>query len=123
MIEYAMIKNLNDSKQNAKDLAALFKGKLCVVNLIPYNETNCFSSSDTASINTFKDVLRSEGINVVQRHRFGDDIDAACGQLAAKIKNNHISKNVKKDVENKNKTNFFKPSNRGKPKVNRKKQR
>jgi 23S rRNA (adenine2503-C2)-methyltransferase len=84
MIEYAMIKDMNDSKKNATDLGVLVKGKLCVVNLIPYNETNRFSSSDTSAINRFKDVLKSEGINAVQRYRFGDDIDAACGQLAAK---------------------------------------
>jgi 23S rRNA (adenine2503-C2)-methyltransferase len=84
MIEYAMIKDTNDSKKDARDLAMLVKGKLCVVNLIPYNETNRFSSSDVSAINRFKDVLRSEGVNAVQRYRFGDDIDAACGQLAAK---------------------------------------
>ncbi|MBI4733874.1 MAG: 23S rRNA (adenine(2503)-C(2))-methyltransferase RlmN [Rubrobacteridae bacterium] len=84
MIEYAMLKDLNYSKKHAKDLATLLKGKLCVVNLIPYNETNKFSSSGISTINRFKDILRNEGINAVQRYRFGEDIDAACGQLAAR---------------------------------------
>jgi 23S rRNA (adenine2503-C2)-methyltransferase len=96
MIEYAMIKDLNDSKKNARDLAMLVKGKLCVVNLIPYNETNKFSSSDASAVTRFKDILRNEGVNAVQRYRFGDDIDAACGQLAAKTtqtaKSNQLGK-------------------------------
>jgi len=84
MIEYTMIKGVNDSAQNAEELAELLQNMLVVVNLIPYNDTDLFQTSDAAAINRFKTILGRNKISVVQRHKFGDDIEAACGQLAAK---------------------------------------
>jgi len=87
MFEYIMIKGLNDSPNHAKELATLVKKldkKLYMVNLISYNRTGIFDASAQETIKKFKDILRKEGIEVTQRYKFGQDIKAACGQLAGK---------------------------------------
>lgn len=84
MFEYLLIKGVNDSPENARELAELLKGKsLCFVNLIPYNPTAKFQPSPPEVIKKFKQVLEKAHITVTERHRFGRDIKAACGQLAA----------------------------------------
>lgn len=82
-IEYVMLNNVNDSIDDAKELAHLFKGMNIYVNLIPYNETNHleFKRSSKNRIKAFYDTLKKEGINVTIRKEFGRNIDAACGQL------------------------------------------
>ena len=91
MIEYVMLKDLNDSEDQARQLATLLKeslGKLFFVNLIAYNPTGRFSPSTPAKIRKFKDILMQAGIVTLERYRFGRDIKAACGQLVKKkIKN------------------------------------
>ncbi|MBN2260541.1 MAG: 23S rRNA (adenine(2503)-C(2))-methyltransferase RlmN [Clostridiales bacterium] len=81
--EYAMIKDLNDSDEEANVLAKLLKGKLVHVNLIPINkvEENDFYPSDEKQIYKFKNILEKSGINVTIRRELGSDINAACGQL------------------------------------------
>ena len=81
--EYAMIKDLNDSVQEAGILAKLLKGKLAHVNLIPINkvEENQFYPSGDKQILKFKSILEKTGINVTIRRELGSDINAACGQL------------------------------------------
>ncbi|PIR02633.1 MAG: 23S rRNA (adenine(2503)-C(2))-methyltransferase RlmN [Candidatus Nealsonbacteria bacterium CG_4_9_14_0_2_um_filter_37_38] len=95
MFEYIMIRNLNDSEENAKTLARLMK-KPCTrastvqgrplyfVNLISYNPTGIFKPSLSLRIKKFKEILEKEGVTVTQRYRFGQDVEGACGQLAAK---------------------------------------
>lgn len=82
-IEYIMLKNINDTKENALELANLIKGINCYVNLIPYNETSHieFKKSDKKRILTFYDLLKQNGINVTIRREFGSKVMAACGQL------------------------------------------
>ena len=82
MFEYVLIKGVNDSDENAKELADLMRKKLYFLNLILYNDTGIFKASDTKRVEGFKKVLEREKINFVQRYRFGDDIAAACGQFA-----------------------------------------
>jgi len=82
MFEYLMIAGVNDSEQHAKELIALMNHPLYVVNLIRYNETGKYKSSSSDTIKNFKEVLTKAGIKVTQRHSFGTDIQAACGQLA-----------------------------------------
>lgn len=82
MFEYVLIKNINDSDECARQLAKLMSKKLYFLNLILYNKTGSFVPSDTKRIESFKKVLKKEKINFVQRYRFGDDIQAACGQFA-----------------------------------------
>jgi 23S rRNA (adenine2503-C2)-methyltransferase len=85
MFEYIMIRNLNDSEEQAKTLARLMKKPLYFVNLISYNFTGIFKPSLSSRIKKFKEILEKEGVTVTQRYRFGQDIEAACGQLAAKL--------------------------------------
>lgn len=81
--EYALIAGENDSKEQAVRLAALLKGHLCHVNLIPVNtvqETD-FRRSDKKRVAAFQETLQQHGINATVRRTLGADIDAACGQL------------------------------------------
>ena len=84
--EYIMLDGLNDSLENAKELASLLKGLNCYVNLIPYNETENinFKRSKKVQILAFYDILKKSGISVTIRREFGGKVDAACGQLRAK---------------------------------------
>ena len=83
--EYIMLKDINDSKENAQELAKLLKGINCYVNLIPYNETENieFRRTNNKDIMSFYDVLKKNKINVTIRKEFGGKVDAACGQLRA----------------------------------------
>lgn len=85
-IEYVMLKEVNDSVENALELAHLLKGMNVYVNLIPYNETSHieFKKSAKSQILKFYDTLKKNKINVTIRKEFGKQIDAACGQLRAK---------------------------------------
>ena len=85
-IEYVMLKEINDRKENAVELATLLHGMNIYVNLIPYNETNHieFKKSERKTINQFCETLKNSGINVTIRKEFGGKIAAACGQLRSK---------------------------------------
>ena len=85
-IEYVLLKDINDSKDCAIELASLLKGKNVYVNLIGYNETNniSFKASSKENIDLFYDTLKKCGINVTVRRKFGNKISAACGQLRSK---------------------------------------
>lgn len=85
-IEYVLLKDINDSKDCAIELASLLKGKNVYVNLIGYNETNniSFKASSKENIDMFYDTLKKCGINVTVRRKFGNKISAACGQLRSK---------------------------------------
>ncbi len=78
-----MIKDFNDTKKDAEELALLTKGILCNINLIPVNSVKGkdFSPSSQATITSFKKKLEERGVNVTVRRSLGEDIDAACGQL------------------------------------------
>lgn len=90
--EYALINGVNDSKQDALNLAALLKGMLAHVNLIPVNEIEETSFKKTTVQNTltFQQYLADKGINATIRRTLGADIDAACGQLRSQ--NSEIEK-------------------------------
>lgn len=84
MFEYLMIDGVNDSLAKALELAKLLKKPLYFVNLISFNPISHseFKPSSGWKIKQFKETLEKAGINVTQRHRFGKEIKAACGQLA-----------------------------------------
>lgn len=87
--EYIMLRDVNDHKEEAIQLADLLKDKrhLSYVNLIPYNpvdEHEQYERSLHESIQVFEDTLKSRGINCGVRWENGSDIDAACGQLRSK---------------------------------------
>lgn len=84
-IEYVMLSMVNDSEENANELADLLRGMNVYVNLIPYNETSHIEYKKTPNdqVMKFYDTLKRRGINVTVRREFGGNIDAACGQLRA----------------------------------------
>ena len=84
--EYILLKEVNDSEENAKELVNLIKGMNAYVNLIPYNATEHlqFSRSNTLNIAKFYDILKKNNICVTIRREFGSKISAACGQLRSK---------------------------------------
>jgi len=81
MFEYLLIHGVNDTDEMATELAKLLKHKLCVVNLIQYNDTGAFTASSHNRMNRFKEILEKNKVQAVMRHRFGRDIKGACGQL------------------------------------------
>lgn len=84
--EYIMLRDVNDSLECAKELVELVKGTLAYVNLIPYNpvDENSFSRSEDKQVHKFFSYLMQHVVNTTVRKEFGNDIDAACGQLRAK---------------------------------------
>jgi 23S rRNA (adenine2503-C2)-methyltransferase len=83
MFEYVLLKGINDSIENAKELSKLLKNIQCKVNLIPFNQiSGIYKRSDNKTINNFADILNKHNIRVLIRWSKGEDIDAACGQLA-----------------------------------------
>ena len=87
MFEYLMIKDVNDSDKHARELVKLMAKPLYLVNLIKYNETGKFKSSDSKTVSRFMKILLDAGIPTTQRYSYGHEINAACGQLATKRKN------------------------------------
>jgi 23S rRNA (adenine2503-C2)-methyltransferase len=83
-IEYVMLAGVNDTYRQAIALARLLDPKIYKVNLIPYNPTGMYDGSSPAAIAAFKAVLEEHGVRATVRLTRGRDIDAACGQLAAK---------------------------------------
>lgn len=85
--EYSLISGVNDSKENADELAKLLKGMLCHVNLIPVNkiEEREYKKGNKQEIRAFCERLQSLGINATVRRELGSDIQASCGQLRKKL--------------------------------------
>ena len=86
-VEYTLIAGVNDSPEQAKELAKLLKDFPCKINLIPFNP---FSLSDyqrpsKKTIDQFWQVLSNSSIVTTVRNTRGDDIDAACGQLVGQV--------------------------------------
>lgn len=84
MFEYLLIKDLNDTPEVADELAKLLAKPLYHLNLIKYHTTGAFETSPFANRSAFMDRLIKQGVSVTHRISFGEDIDAACGQLANK---------------------------------------
>jgi 23S rRNA (adenine2503-C2)-methyltransferase len=82
-----MLKDVNDSLQHAEQLAALLRDRPAKINLIPFNpfKGNEFACSSVATISRFQGRIRELGLIATTRKTRGDDIDAACGQLAGKV--------------------------------------
>ncbi len=81
--EYSMIRGVNDSDEDARQLADLLKGMISHVNLIPINpvDGSPYTQSDDRVIRAFQKKLQALGVNATVRRRLGQDISAACGQL------------------------------------------
>jgi 23S rRNA (adenine2503-C2)-methyltransferase len=85
--EYVMLDGLNDSAAHARELSALVRDVPCKFNLIPFNPfpDSGLARSPVARIREFAQVLIDAGIVTTTRRTRGDDIDAACGQLAGEV--------------------------------------
>ena len=81
--EYSVIAGVNDRYEDAKRLAALLKGLLCHVNLIPVNpiESGEYRPPSRKNVLSFQDALTKLGLNATIRRTLGGDISASCGQL------------------------------------------
>ena len=86
--EYVMLKGVNDQPEHAVQLAKILRDVPAKVNLIPFNPfpLTQYERSSRETIDAFRDILVAKGINTITRKTRGDDIDAACGQLAGKVK-------------------------------------
>ena len=85
--EYVMLEGVNDSPAQARALARLLHGHPAKVNLIPFNPFpgTHYRRSSAAVIQRFRDELLQRGVLATIRRTRGDDIDAACGQLAGRV--------------------------------------
>jgi 23S rRNA (adenine2503-C2)-methyltransferase len=83
MLQYTMIKGVNDALADAERLAELTAGLNAKINLIPLNEVgpSRLSAPPPETIQAFRDVLHARGLRVMVRYSKGQDIAAACGQL------------------------------------------
>jgi 23S rRNA (adenine2503-C2)-methyltransferase len=86
-VEYTLMDQVNDRSVHARELAILLQDLPCKINLIPFNP---FPGSDykrvtNTALNRFRDILQGEGYTVTVRTTRGDDIAAACGQLAGEV--------------------------------------
>ena len=87
MFEYLMLKDVNDSPDDARLLAAKLRGIPCKINLLPFNECPGipFACSDMTTILNFQKILLDAHYSVFIRQSRGGDIAAACGQLAGQL--------------------------------------
>jgi len=82
-VEYVMLAGVNDTPEQARELARLLGREAFKVNLIPYNPTGAFGGSSRERISAFKVELDRARVPATVRLTRGRDIAAACGQLAA----------------------------------------
>ena len=86
MFEYILLRDINDSDNDARELARKLKGIPCKINLLPYNESPAlpYHSSGMQRLLAFQKILLDAHLTVFIRNSRGSDISAACGQLATK---------------------------------------
>lgn len=94
--EYALIDGVNDTDWCADELAKKLKGIMCHVNLIPANpvKENSFKKPNKEKIIRFQNRLIKNGVNATVRRTLGMDIDASCGQLRRKVKEDENCENL-----------------------------
>ncbi len=87
VIEYTLIKGINDHRRHARELAALLEIFPCKINLIPFNpfEMSDFETPADAAVSNFRQILKQAGFTVTVRTTRADDISAACGQLVGAV--------------------------------------
>ncbi|MCM1267706.1 MAG: 23S rRNA (adenine(2503)-C(2))-methyltransferase RlmN [Bacteroidales bacterium] len=81
--EYSLVRDVNDTRRDAEELAALLRGMNCHVNLIPVNpvKERAYAQSKRQTVEAFAALLQKKGINATVRRELGRDIEGACGQL------------------------------------------
>jgi 23S rRNA (adenine2503-C2)-methyltransferase len=95
--EYVMLAGVNDSPEQARELARLLETVPSKVNLIPFNPfpDSGFERTDMARVKRFQQILLDAGFVATIRKTRGGDIDAACGQLAGQVVNRMKKKTVR----------------------------
>ena len=85
--EYVMLAGVNDSIDHARQLVKLVRSVPCKINLIPFNPfpDSGYQRADGATLMRFREILMRAGLTATVRKTRGDDIDAACGQLAGQV--------------------------------------
>ena len=93
--EYTLIKGINDSEQDAKNLAKILQGLLCHVNVIPLNSVKerDLQGTTRSYAYQFVDKLKKYGVSATVRRTMGEDIEGACGQLRNKVLTENNKKN------------------------------
>ncbi|KAJ3260805.1 sorting nexin [Boothiomyces macroporosus] len=90
LVEYVIIKDVNDSKEVAHELGALLKGRDVLLNIIPYNPTDVpydYKTPLAETVREFVEITRNEyGLRTLWRQKLGNDIASACGQLVIESK-------------------------------------
>ncbi len=83
-----MLDGINDQDQHARELVRLLQGIPALVNLIPFNPfpQTKYRRSSPARIDAFREIILRAGLMTVTRKTRGEDIDAACGQLAGQVR-------------------------------------
>ncbi len=100
--EYVMLKGVNDLPEHARQLIDLVKDTPCKFNLIPFNPFpgSGYEKSESESIRVFRELLIQAGYVATTRKTRGDDIDAACGQLAGRVadKTGRVLKRIERNA-------------------------
>ncbi len=98
--EYALMNGINNSDEVANELGRLLRGRLCHVNVIPFNpvEVLDFERPNVQMIDRFAEIVESHGVPTTVRYSRGVEIDAACGQLRARYEANRGKSGVQATV-------------------------
>lgn len=101
MFEYVMLGGVNDDVAHARELAALVKDVPCKINLIPFNPYpgTRYVRSTPEAIARFRDILLQKSLVATIRRTRGDDIEAACGQLAGQVQDRTKRRQRRKEEE------------------------
>lgn len=103
-VEYVLLDGVNDKPEHARELVKLLKNIPCKINLIPFNPfpNSGYKTSSVEAIERFRNIVVKGGLLTTTRKTRGEDIDAACGQLAGKVmdktKRNIRRKSKEEDV-------------------------
>ena len=105
LVEYCVLKGINDTKECARLLGELLGGKKVVLNFIPYNPTDVIAgheSPEMEDIQAMNTILREEyGMTTTVRQEMGSDIAGACGQLAISVNGKKVSTTAKMKTHDK----------------------
>ena len=100
--EYVMLAGVNDAPEHARQLIGLTRDVPCKFNLIPFNPfpESGYEKPRAEPMRVFRQILQDAGYVVTTRKTRGDDIDAACGQLAGKVadKSGRVMKRMRKEA-------------------------
>ncbi|MDH5600713.1 MAG: 23S rRNA (adenine(2503)-C(2))-methyltransferase RlmN [Gammaproteobacteria bacterium] len=100
-VEYVLLDGVNDKPEHARELVKLLKTFPCKVNLIPFNPfpNSGYDTSPDEAIERFRNIVVKGGLVTTTRKTRGEDIDAACGQLAGKVMDKTKRNNRRKEKE------------------------